>query len=264
VKRQLDGDYLTDMNKSTWKYKTIYHPTLQGRRWIVTSKNGKKHAVGKYARGEYNCVRYVKGHTVIYLDLEYDTQLELPRNWRIYGRVGKYVYVNTTQQNVLVWDTTTSAIKDQLPCIYTTPEDEDGESSYYCMNDPLLPCPIVGRSMIFIGRWVYEIWTSCISVSDPDDIEMEICRFDLHFGLQPYFTLECGILTMFAESYVLPHVYDLTELERIRVDTLESLLPVKEIKQKILSYLVLEEEWAWRDGLVPREDTIETDDDVEE
>jgi hypothetical protein len=167
------------------------------------------------------------------------------------GRIGDVVYLverlTATRFNLYAWDTS-----DDGECtepIYTWTTVGHTDWSYFCMNDPYAVCYHPVRECSRIGRWEYHFSTDreyvFLVVQDPKT-STRIASFELgeyEFGI---YTLQedTGMLTVStSESTVM---FDLTELERDRVDVLEPWLTRDWMRNHLLSFLVLETRWAWR------------------
>jgi hypothetical protein len=162
--------------------------------------------------------------------------------YEICGRDGNIVYIRERPHvegdhilRIYKWDTSSNAVLDSLPTIA-----------------PLTCCPVYMKSHPYsYGKWTFHILHKRCWAMDYlvicDDMGEEKDRFSIPDGFSVFYSVtDKGILSTIHSTG--KKEYDLTELDRIRVSVMEPIMPIEEIRQKVLSFLVLDEGWVYRGG----------------
>jgi hypothetical protein len=199
----------------------------------------------------YRCHQYSfsdrGNHVVETIDLAKKTRLHFDNfDYYIVARNGQFVYLCRVKYDhwgnsshlpgIYEWDTNRSCNTSELPLFHDMKMNVD---------EPLRTKPFR------YGRWDYVCemdvtgFTIIIVYNLRGDI---ICSFKTLRNNKIIYVFRVCAQTglLIVEDKQNSRIeYDLTEIERLRVDALEPILSDDHLRNKILSFLVLEEKWAW-------------------
>jgi hypothetical protein len=188
---------------------------------------------------QYGC--YYDTRNALILDVTRKTMLTTPMRCHLQGRIEHVVFLAISADlqtgapyPIYIWDTRFSNHLQDLPI-----HDMSDRSGYERHS-----------KWQTHGRWMYSIhWHinggTHIQVKHSKMTREMLARFYINNSYSTTFTVreEDGVV-------IIPYnegtfEYHLTELERIRVETLEPVLENVDLRRKVLSFLVLEEHWAY-------------------
>ena len=227
----------------------------KSKRWNLKTKDGSILNVWKNPDIKYGCAKQYQTPSNLYiLNIYHGTKLIVPNKWTISYRVNHLIYfvLSYTQENcrrLHVWDTSKSATFSYDHPIYQLDLDQP---YFICLDEHHQTVCNVNQTRFRSGKWEYQCVKDdgnkiekSITVHAPGSPTVEVARFRCRFGSM--FTFNRGILTDHWSYDFYLKQYDFTKLDRIRTKELEPVLSTEALRIHILSFLVLEEAWAWRE-----------------